>query len=237
MALKVIGAGLGRTGTLSLKLALEHIGLGGCYHMSEMLANMRAHLPLWVEAARGRPRWELIFDGYQSTCDYPGCSFWRELAAQYPEAKIILTTRNPDSWFESVSATIFSAEHRAQFENNPAMAEFFALTVFRDVEPLLEDRARMVEFFNRWNRSVIDEVPADRLLVYEAKDGWEPLCDFLGVRVPAEPYPRVNSREEMTANTDRLEEHAAGPPPPEVFEAMVRGYLDELRLKAFPQPA
>jgi hypothetical protein len=238
MALKVIGAGLGRTGTLSLKLALEHIGLGPCYHMSEMLAQLRSHLPLWVEAAKGNPQWDAIFAGYQSSTDYPGCMFWRELVAKYPDAKVILTTRDPEKWFESVSATVFSPEHRARFEGNPLMKEFFELTVFGDLGDRLGDRARMVEYFNAWNQAVIDEVPADRLLVYAAGDGWEPLCDFLGAPVPAEPYPRVNSREEMTERTGSLDEHAhAGPPPPEVLEAMVRGYLDELRRKAFPATA
>jgi len=115
------------------------------------------------------------------------------------------------------------------------MAEFFRLTVFDDLDHRLGDRAKMVEYFNNWNQAVIDEVPADKLLVYRAGDGWEPLCEFLGVPVPPEPYPRVNSREEMTERTGSLDEHAnAGPPPPEVLENMVRGYLDELRSKAFP---
>jgi hypothetical protein len=239
MALQIIGAGLGRTGTLSLKLALEHIGLGKCYHMSEMLANLRTHLPLWVEAAKGSPQWDTIFAGYRSSTDYPGCMFWREIAAHYPDAKIILTTRDPDKWFESVSATIYSEPHRARFEGNPLMKEFFELTVFdADLRSRLGDRARMVEYFNAWNQSVIDEVPADKLLVYAAGDGWEPLCAFLGVPVPAEPYPRVNSREEMTERTGELDDQPhAGPPPPEMLEAMVRAYLDELRAKAFPATA
>lgn len=233
MTLKVIGAGLGRTGTLSLKLALEHIGFGPCYHMSEMLSQVRSHLPLWLEAAEGKVECATIFAGYPSTCDYPGCSYWRELAAAHPDAKIILTVRDPESWFESVSATIFSAEHRTRFEGNAMMAEFFARNVFHEVGPILGDREAMIDYFNRWNRSVIDEVPPERLLVYRVGDGWEPLCAFLGVPVPAEPYPRVNSREEMTERTGELDEHQ-GPPPPEVFETMIRAYLDELRLKAFP---
>ncbi len=236
MTLKVIGAGLGRTGTLSLKLALEHIGLGPCYHMSEMLAQMRSHLPLWIEAAKGQPQWDAIFAGYQSTTDYPGCMFWRELADQYPEAKIVLTTRDPDKWFESGAATVFSAEHRARFEGNPLMAEFFRLNVFSQIEQHLGDRAAMVKYFNDWNQSVIDQAPPERLLVYRTGDGWEPLCAFLGVPVPAEPYPRVNSREEMVQRTGELDGHQ-GPPPPEVFETMVRGYLDDLRMKAFPATA
>ena len=239
MALKVIGAGLGRTATLSLKLALEHIGFGKCYHMSEMLANLRVHLPLWIATAKGDSHWEAIFDGYQSTTDYPGCMFWRELVESYPEAKVILTTRDPDTWFESVSATIMSPEHRARFEGHPAMAEFFRLTVFEgDLGQRLGNRDRMVEYFNAWNKAVIDEVPADKLLIYGAGDGWEPLCAFLGVPVPAEPYPRVNSREEMTERTGQLDGNAkAGPPPPEMLESMVRAYLDDLRHKAFPAAA
>jgi hypothetical protein len=236
MALKVIGAGLGRTATLSLKLALEHIGFDRCYHMSEMIAQVRAHLPLWLEAARGNPQWDTIFDGYRSTTDYPGCMFWRELMAKYPDAKVILTTRDPDKWFESVSATVFSPEHRKMFEGNPPMAEFFRLTVFGDIEDRLGNREKMVEYFNAWNQAVIDEVPADKLLVYSAGDGWQPLCAFLGVPVPPEPYPRVNSREEMTERTNEIETHT-GPPPPEVLEASVRGYLQELREKAFPGAA
>jgi hypothetical protein len=237
MALKVIGAGLGRTGTLSLKLALEHIGFGPCYHMSEMLAGIRRNVPLWIEAAKSNPDWDAIFAGYQSTTDYPGCMFWRQISAHYPDAKIVLTTRDPDKWFESGAATVFSAPHRARFEGNPQMAEFFRLTVFGDLEQSLGDRAKMIEYFNAWNQSVIDAVPPDKLLVYRAGDGWDPLCAFLGVPVPAAPYPRVNSREEMAQRTGQLDEHPGGPPSPEVLEGMIRGYLDDLRLKAFPAAA
>lgn len=240
MALQIIGAGLGRTGTLSLKLALEHIGLGPCYHMSEMIANIRAHLPLWLDSARGNPRWDEIFAAYKSSTDYPGCMFWRELVAKYPNAKVVLTTRDPDKWFESVTATVMSPEHRQRLEGDPAMAEFFRLTVFTgDLEQRLGDRAKMIEYFNAWNQAVIDEVPADKLLVYAAADGWEPLCAFLGVPVSSEPYPRVNSREEMAERTGELGEmrRGAGPPPPDALEAMVRGYLNELRAKAFPAGA
>ncbi len=237
MALQVIGAGLGRTGTLSLKLALEHIGFGKCYHMSEMISQVRAHAPLWIESARGNPRWDTIFEGYHSSTDYPGCMFWRELAAFYPGAKIILTTRSADGWFESVSDTVMSPRHRAMFENNPLMEEFFRLTVFESgLEDRLGNREKMVEYFNEWNQAVIDEVPADRLLVYKAGDGWEPLCEFLGVPVPPEPYPRVNSREEMGENTEAFNPDAA-PPTPEQIEARVKGYLAQLKEKAFPTAA
>lgn len=232
MALKVIGAGLGRTGTLSLKLALEHLGLGPCYHMTEVIADLPRNVPLWIAAGRGAPDWEAVFAGFASTADYPGCMFWRQLVAAYPDAKVILTLRDPDKWFESASATVFSPEHRAMFEGEPMMADFFAATVFDDLEDRLGDRTRMVDYFNAWNQAVIAEVPPERLLVYRAGDGWEPLCAFLGVPVPPEPYPRVNSREEMVAKTDEVD--ANGPPSPEVLSAAVRSYLDDLRRKAFP---
>lgn len=237
MALEVIGAGLGRTGTLSLKLALEHIGLGGCYHMSEAIAHMDTHADLWIRSASGDPQWDAIFAGYKSTTDYPACLFWRELAEHYPQAKIILTTRDPDKWFESVSATVMSPGHRARFEGDPKMAEFFHATVFQDdLEPCLGNRDEMVAYFNRWNQSVIDAVPADRLLVYAPGDGWEPLCAFLGVPIPPEAYPRVNSREEMGERTSQVDP-AQGPPPPGMMQQMIRSYLADLKAKAFPPPS
>ncbi len=106
MALAVIGAGLGRTATFSLKFALEHLGLGPCYHMSEVFAGSRRNVPLWLDAIDGQPDWDAIFAGFRSTTDYPACNYWRELAAHYPDAKVVLTVRDPDSWFDSVSETI-----------------------------------------------------------------------------------------------------------------------------------
>jgi hypothetical protein len=105
MALQVIGSGLGRTGTMSLKLALEQLGQGPCHHMVEVFGHPES-IPLWVAAGRGTPDWEAIFDGYQSMVDYPSCKFWRELMAYYPDAKVIHSLRDPDRWFESTQATI-----------------------------------------------------------------------------------------------------------------------------------
>ncbi|HEX7236426.1 MAG TPA: sulfotransferase, partial [Gammaproteobacteria bacterium] len=110
MALKVIGAGLGRTATFSLKFALEHVGLGPCYHMSEVFAGARRNVPLWLDVVRGKPDWDAVFEGFASTTDYPACTYWRELAAFYPNAKVILTVRDADSWFDSVTETIFSPQ-------------------------------------------------------------------------------------------------------------------------------
>lgn len=104
MALKVIGAGLGRTATFSLKFALEHVGFGPCYHMSEVFAGTRRSVPLWLDAVQRRPNWDAIFDGFESTTDYPACTYWRELADFYPDAKVILTVRDPDSFGSTRSA-------------------------------------------------------------------------------------------------------------------------------------
>jgi len=100
MALQVVGAGLGRTGTSSLKVALEYLGVGRCYHMSEVGGNP-AHVGLWIDAANGKPDWDRLLADYEATLDYPACTFWRELADFYPESKVLLSVRDPASWFES----------------------------------------------------------------------------------------------------------------------------------------
>ena len=197
MTLKVIGAGLGRTGTMSLKVALEQLGLGPCYHMIDVWAHMPESLALWEAAARGEPDWQAIFAGYAATVDYPGCTYWRELMARYPDAKVVLSTRNADSWFDSVSTTIFGPFSRRTVAEVGAQTFFEASVLAKFDQQRMNDRAYMTGFFERWNAAVIEEVPSDRLLVFEAKQGWEPLCRFLNVPVPDSPYPRVNSREEM----------------------------------------
>ena len=234
MTLKVIGAGLGRTGTFSLKFALEHLGFGPTHHMSEVLASATRTVPLWLEAIRGRPDWDAIFEGYGSSCDYPGCTYWRELAEHFPEAKIILTTRDPDSWFESVSATVFSKPHREAFSGGP-LDEFFKGAVYADFGDGIEDRAFMTDYFVRRNQQVIDAIPPERLLVYSAKEGWGPLCAFLGVPVPDVPYPRINSREEMRHGREEAEEVRGeqARPTPEQLEGFARGYIERMKAEAF----
>jgi len=226
MTLKVIGAGLGRTGTLSLKLALEHLGFGPCYHAMEIpIAEFRP-IPLWSDAIDGTPDWDAIFNGYQSTTDYPGCCFWKELVDYYPDAKVILTHRSADSWFESISSTLFSPAVRNGALQGPMGKLNRHFTNGVD-EARLGDRDLMTDHFNRWNQSVIDGVPADRLLVFSAKDGWEPLCRFLGVPVPDGPYPRVNSRDELN---DKIQ---GGPTSMAERAMLMRAYLENLRRAAF----
>lgn len=230
MALQVIGAGLGRTGTLSLKLALEHLGFGPCYHMTEVMAGARRNTPLWVAAAEGRPDWDAIFAGYGSTTDYPGCTYWRELADHYPQAKVVLSTRDAGKWFDSVSQTIFSPQMRTTVDATP-LAPMFDRAVHGVFGDRIADRAYMTEWFERRNEEVAQALPPERLLVHSAADGWEPLCAFLGVPVPAEPYPRINSRDEFGSGVS--EGGTSLPEDPDELERAARRYIEELRTKAF----
>jgi hypothetical protein len=243
MSLKVIGAGLGRTGTMSLKFALEHIGFGPCYHMVEFFAHLPEHLPLWLDAADGRPDWDAMFDGYVSTVDYPGCTYWRALVAKWPEAKVILTTRDPDSWFESANSTVLSPKAGAMLANSPAK-RFFETTVHHDFGDRSGDREFMTAYFRRWNDAVMAEVPPEKLLVFKASDGWEPLCEFLDVPVPPEPYPRVNSREDMQMMSENIRRGQAESPTPgamttaptdEQMAQMGRMRIAAMREQAFPK--
>lgn len=234
MALRVIGAGLGRTGTLSLKLALEHIGFGPCYHMTELMAQASQRMPAWFALVRGAPDWETIFDGFASTVDYPTCTYWRELAAHYPDAKVILSDRDADGWFDSVRQTIFAPHHIETILASP-LADFMRAAVFGPFVDHLNDREWMTDYFNRWREQVIAGLPPERLLVHRASDGWEPLCRFLGVPVPSEPYPRVNSKDDMLAGA---QESGAGtgqalPAGPEDRERQMQAYLARMNKLAW----
>jgi hypothetical protein len=233
--MKVIGAGLGRTGTMSLKFALEHIGFGPCYHMIEFMAHIPRDLPKWLDVVDGKPDWDSVFDGYAATVDYPGCTYWRELLARWPEAKVILTTRNPESWFESANETVLSPRMRAMLGQSP-IRRFMEATVNTNFGDRIEDRAFMIDHFRRWNDDVIASVPADKLLVFQAADGWRPLCEFLGAPVPDEPYPRINSRADMNLRVAQgVQQLEDGPPSAEQMAAMGRARMEQMRAMAFPK--
>ena len=216
MSLAVIGAGFGRTGTLSLKVALEHLGFGPCYHMAEVFGHPE-FLKFWVAAAEGEAMdWDEVFEGYQATVDWPGASYWRELAECYPEAKVILSVRSPESWYESAQATIFSQENRERISGSfdgaaggidlrPMMRKIMVDTF----DGQLDDKEQAMAVFERHTRSVIDTIPSERLLVYEAAQGWEPLCAFLGVPVPEIPYLDVNKRGDFAARFAAASEDGA----------------------------
>jgi hypothetical protein len=196
MSLKIVGSGLGRTGTKSLQTALGMLGFGPCHHMVEVFAHPES-AALWIRASHGEDVWDEIFADYQSAVDYPSAAYWRQLAAKYPHAKVLHTTRDPDRWYESAISTIFAPDSMAR--NAPPdspIAAFFA-SFTGEVRDHLDDRAWMTDFFRRHDAAVKAAFPAERLLVYETGSGWEPLCAFLGVPVPAEPYPSENSREEF----------------------------------------
>jgi len=200
MSLKVIGAGFGRTGTASLKEALEMLGFGPCHHMIEVFLHPE-QVAFWDRAATGGiANWEEIFNAYQSSCDWPSCYFYKELAAFYPQAKVILSLRDPKSWYRSVSGTIMR-HLKAAAEGQPGGPPGkFAGTVISE-KTFHNDFSEegMIAAYERHNAEVMRTIPRDRLLVFEAKDGWWPLCDFLGVPVPIKSYPRNNTSEEFQA--------------------------------------
>lgn len=199
--LEVIGAGFGRTGTLSLKVALERLGFGPCHHMLALFENPDG-IRLWRKAARGESvDWDEVYRGYRSTVDWPGARFWCELAEHYPAAKVILSTRDPERWYDSALGTI----HRAAMDDSPpaspVLAEMRAMA--REVvwdglfEGRFTDRDHSLRIFNEHIEAVRGRLPANRLLVFEVAQGWEPLCEFLGKPVPDEPFPCRNRREEF----------------------------------------
>jgi hypothetical protein len=195
MSLKVIGAGFPRTATWSQKAALEQLGFGPCYHMSEAL-NLPDDWPLWeTAAAGGAVDWEQIFADWGSTTDAPGCHFYQELAAVYPDAKVVLSVRDEEKWFASTQNTILSEAvmemHRGRGTNAMVAAIGWGYS------PRVHDKAWMIDRYRRHNAEVQQTIPAERLLVYDVSKGWEPLCSFLGVPVPDTPFPVVNTTEDF----------------------------------------
>jgi hypothetical protein len=204
MALQVVGAGLGRTGTMTLKTALEMLGFAPCHHMVEVFAHMHQQAPLWLRAAKGEAvDWEEVFATYNASVDWPSAHFYAELAERYPQARVILTKRDPQRWYESMSETILKA--MAASGSGPAPDDhpmkFADIIIAEKTFGRDFSAANVIAAFERHNAAVQQTIPADRLLVFEAVQGWAPLCDFLGVPVPDAPFPRTNSREEFWQHT------------------------------------
>jgi Sulfotransferase domain len=204
--MKLIGAGLPRTGTLSQKVALEMLGLEPCYHMVNVLGNLDLAAD-WRRALDGDADWDSIFGGAQATVDWPGSFFYRELMEAYPDAKVLLSVREGDAWAKSMRQTIwglFYDEVLMQYMStartliDPQWDSYISMMKeMWEKSGLLNDGENttaewMAGAMDRYNEEVKQTVPADRLLVWTASDGWEPICEFLGVAVPDTPFPRLN---------------------------------------------
>ena len=209
--MKLIGAGMPRTGTLTQKMALEMLGLGPCYHMVDVLADLD-QAPLWERALQGEMNWPDIFSGYESTVDWPGGYFYRELADYYPEAKVLLSVRDPESWESSVRQTVWSVRNgeslirllsSAQAHVNPQWRGFLKMIdalLWQDKGTFAGGHAepeQLIDAMLAHNEAVKRDIPADRLLVWNVSEGWEPLCEFLDVPVPGVPLPHINDRTEF----------------------------------------
>lgn len=211
----VIGVGFGRTGTASLKVALERLGFSPCCHMMEVM-EQPGKVRQWRKVGEGeRPDWAELFASYRATVDWPGAAYWRELAKEYPRAKLILTERDPQRWYQSCVNTIFRfpmRRHNALERNIYAMlcrANPPAARVPTMIDKILWDRVfggrpfdggdgdreYAIRAFVQHSEEVKAYIPAERLLVFNVADGWEPLCEFLGVPVPDEPFPRLNEAD------------------------------------------
>jgi hypothetical protein len=195
MTLKVVGSGFGRTGTMSLKLALEQLGVGRCYHMMEVFG-IEAAPQQWLNAANGKPDWPATFEGFSATVDWPSATFYRELADYYPDAKVIHTERPSDEWFESTQATIFGEPVRGR-PTPGVWREMVQKVVYDLFDGRLHDREHAIGVYERHNEAVRRNIPEGRLLIYEVSQGWAPLCAFLGAPEPAGDMIKVNTREQF----------------------------------------
>lgn len=207
--LEVIGAGVSRTGTYSFKLAMEALGFSRCHHMVEVIDHPD-QAPVFLDAAnRKAVDWRALYDGYAACCDFPSCFFWRELLAEFPGAKVVLTIRDPESWYRSMSETILpSMKQTIASIDSPMVKMGEEIIQNRFFAGNLDDRAHVIEAYRRHNQAVRDTVPADRLLEFDARQGWEPLCTFLGVAVPETSYPKTNSLEEYMEKVARVNQMA-----------------------------
>jgi hypothetical protein len=194
--LQVVGAGVGRTGTHSLKLALERLLGGRCHHMVEMFGDTEA-IAGWTAAIEGQPTdWRALLDPYVALVDWPGASFWPELTATYPDALVLLSVRPAEEWYRSASNTIFLAFDHMPPEVAPWMEAVRKLMHDR-FDDRHDDPVAMMEAFERHNDAVRAAIEPERLLEWSPGDGWEPLCDRLGLPVPAEPFPVTNTTSEF----------------------------------------
>ncbi len=206
--MRIIGAGLPRTATTTQMFALEALGQCPCYHMRDLLADLESGLPLWEAAADGRPDWEAIFEGAESTVDWPSARFYKELMAYYPDAKVLLSVRPAEDWVRSMRGTVWGMYHGDSVIHHMCKARRALDPTWRRYMDLMHRMSwdeqtgalagethsdeGLAAAMERWNAEVVRAVPAERLLVWDPREGWEPLCAFLDVEAPEEPLPRLN---------------------------------------------
>ena len=206
--MKVIGAGFGRTGTLSLRQALEELGYGPCYHMENVLLD--SHGVYWQSVIDGKPpQWDTFLGDFGAGVDAPVCLYVEELMATYPDAKVVLTTRDPDRWYDSVAESIYHFTTLPNWMRRlPKLGQFLQLThnmIWNGFfDGRFEDRAFAIAQFNQHSERMMRLVPADKLLVFHVSEGWEPLCRFLDKPLPNKPFPHVNDRAEMKRAINHL---------------------------------
>ena len=200
-----------RTGTLTQKVALEMLGFGPCYHMVDVLADLD-QAKLWQRALDGEAPWEQIFDGFNSTVDWPGGYFYRELIDVYPDAKVLLSVREPQAWERSMRETVWAVRHGESLVRLLSSAQAHVNEQWRGFLEMIDrlvwegegtfasghaEPQQLIDTMIRHNREVEEVVPSERLLVWDVKEGWERLCEFLEARVPPQPFPHVNDRTEF----------------------------------------
>ena len=205
--MKVFGAGFGRTGTMSLKIALEKLGTGPCYHMREVITHP-SHIKLWYDISRGEdPNWNRLFSGFNSAVDFPVCLFYEQLINKFPDAKFILTLRDFDTWYISTANTIYKVP---SILPDWFKGVVYPIRIFIAMQVNLiwvglfknnfSDRESTELVYNEHIESVKKTIPADKLLIYRINEGWGPLCEFLNVENPKIPFPKVNDTAEMLRN-------------------------------------
>jgi hypothetical protein len=206
MQLRVVGAGLGRTGTASLKKALEQLSGGSCYHMFEVLEHPES-VAAWHAVVRGESAdWDALLDNYDATVDWPAAAYWPELAAANPDAIVLLSSRaSAEQWWASMERTIINVLTMDLPPDNPGMALHRAMVVDlleRRFTPDWREPDAAMAAYERHNERVRNEVSPERLVDWQPIDGWEPICSALGVAVPTDPFPRENSSEQFRANLE-----------------------------------
>jgi hypothetical protein len=211
MSIKIIGAGFPRTGTTTLKRSLEMLGYEKCYHMKELLTKPEM-LPHWLSMENtGTMDWDTLYKGYSASVDLPAYPYYKEHLERYPDAKIILTVRPFESWYKSVHSTIWQAgpqnlaqklQMMGRMAFNPRLRKVISCIKFvrrhlwdQQFQGRFEDKAFVEKIFHQHIEGVKADVPAEKLLVYDVRDGWEPLCQFLDLPIPTEALPHLNKRE------------------------------------------